>query len=212
MTDTTHRRLKQIRIYPFSVFAKVIFISKDDVSLYASTSIEILCLSPRKHSFRHTTDQKEYAEILYQLFMKHLIQRVGIISVISHPDESLFIVSAKELVECHRIHKEGVYSAHTKCGQFLKGEFQKRACGYDVQLGIVFLEKAQCHNGFGAFLYFIEKQQRHSLFYGDINVIAYLLSYQTDIDISLKKTFYCPVALKVNLCKILEFFTEMPYG
>ena len=78
-----------------------------------------------------------------------------------------------------------------------------------MQLGIVFLEKPQGHDGFRTFLNLVQKQQGLARLDGDINVSGKFIGNQFHINVAHEEGFCFLMTLKVDFRKILESFSQM---
>ena len=81
-----------------------------------------------------------------------------------------------------------------------------------MKLWIVFFEKAQCHYGFGTFLYFVEEKKCFVFCYWHVYVVGYFGSDEMHIYVVCKKAFDCFVSFKIHFGKELERFSKMTYG
>ena len=103
-------------------------------------------------------------------------------------------------------------ASHAKGGEFLQGKLQQRTSRHDMQLGIVFLEEAQGHDGFGASLYLVEEQQGLAGNDGDLKVVGQFGGNEPYIKVALEESAYGLVTLKVDFCKMPETLAELSHG
>ena len=167
---------------------------------------------PSGYRFGHTAHKHVDAELLHELGMEWSIERMRGICCIAHGEHSLHAHGNEKLIEGHRVHEEGMNTSHTKGGEFLQGELQQRTSCHDMQFGIVFLEKAQSHDGFGAGLYLVEEKQGLAGYDGDLKVVGEFGGDEAYIKVALEEDGYGLVALEVDFCKMLELSAELSHS
>ena len=173
---------------------------------------EIGCGFPSGYRFGHTAHKHIYAQLFHKFGMKRLVERTRDICSIAHGEHSLHTHGYEKLIEGHGVHEKGMNTSHTKGGEFLQGELQQRTSCHDMQFGIVFLEKAQSHDGFGAGLYLVEEKQGLAGYDGDLKVVGEFGGNEPYIKVTLEEDGYGLVALKVDFCKMPELLAKLSHG
>lgn len=150
---------KQGGVYAFAVFWEIVFVAGEDVVLHFLAQEIVVGGDPFSNTLGHTANKHVGAQQTDQLVVQGKGKRGRTGGLVSGFHQQILSVGNEKLIEGHRVHEHGVDSAYSEGGERLKGKLQKRACRNDMQGRHVFFEKTKGHDGFGAFLYLVNKEE-----------------------------------------------------
>ena len=76
-----------------------------------------------------------------------------------------------------------------------------------MQFGVIFFEESQGHNGFGALLYLVEKQQRVAGLDGYVDVFGNLGGNEAHVEVATEESVDAFEPFKIDLGEVFELRT-----